>query len=113
MKIINQDKNTILAKDAALANTVFTRIVGLLGRSGLKEGEALVIRPCTSIHTFFMGFAIDIIFVDKNGRVIKLIYSMEPFKLTGIYFKASFAIELPQGIIQATSTKKGDRISVT
>lgn len=113
MKIINQDKNIALAKDAALANTVFTRIVGLLGRSGLKEGEALVIKPCTSIHTFFMRFPIDIIFVDKNGRAIKLISSMEPFKLTGIYFKASFAIELPQGIIQATSTKEGDRISVT
>jgi uncharacterized membrane protein (UPF0127 family) len=112
MKIINQAKNTVLAEKAVLADTVFKRIKGLLGRDDFGLGEALIIKPCNSIHTFFMRFSIDVLFVDNNNRIIKTIISLQPFRLTPIYFNAAFAIELPVGAIQASSTQAGDIISL-
>jgi len=110
MKIINKSKGTILAERAFQARSLLQRVIGLLNRKGLEEGEALIIHPCNSIHTFFMRFAIDVLFVDKESRVIKAIPSLEPFRLTRIYFKAKFVIELPTGAISSTSTCPGDLI---
>lgn len=112
MKIINQTKNTILAEDALKADNFFTRIKGLLGRRDLKKGEALILQPCDSIHTFFMKFPIDILFVDKTNRIIKVIPSLRPFRVTPIYFRANLAVELPEGTIQSTFTKEEDIILI-
>jgi len=112
MKIINKTKNTVLAKNAIVADTVFKRIKGLLGRKDFIEGEALIIKPCNSIHTFFMRFPIDVLFVDKHNQVIKLISSLIPARLTYIYFNSAFVIELPTGTAQSTFTSKGDTISI-
>lgn len=110
MRIINKTKNTILAEDVVVASTPFKRIKGLLGEKELKKNQALLIRPCNSIHTFFMRFPIDVLFVDKENRVIKAISYLEPFRLTYIYFNASFAIELPAGTIQPNFTQEGDTL---
>lgn len=112
MKIINKTKNTVLAQNTVVADTVFRRIKGLLGRKDFIKGEALVIKPCNSIHTFFMQFPIDVLFVDKHNQVIKVISSLKPFRLTYIYFDAAFVIELPVGTTQSTFTYKGDILSI-
>ncbi len=108
MKIINNSKHTILADDVVVADTVFKRIKGLLGRETLKEKEALIIRPGNSIHTFFMRFPIDVLFVGKNNRIIAAISSLKPFRLTNIYFGAKLVIELPAGTIPSSYTQPGD-----
>ena len=113
MQIINESKNTVLAEEAIVANTLSARLTGLLDRKELKVGHALVLMPCNSIHTFFMRFTIDVIFVDKHNRVIKTIPTLQPFRLTHLYFNSAFAIELPAGIIRATFTQEGDIISLT
>jgi len=110
MVIINKTKNTILAKDTLVAATLITRIKGLLGRNDFQQGEALIIKPCNSIHTFFMHFPIDVLFVDKDSRVIKALSCLIPFRLSKIYFNASLAIELPAGTIQSTLTSEGDTL---
>ena len=112
MKITNQTKSIILAEQAILAGTPFKRIKGLLGKKSLEKGQALILRPCTSIHTFFMGFALDVLFVNKDNRVVKAVSSIKPFRITGVYFSSSFAIELPAGTIQATGTSIGDTILI-
>lgn len=111
MKIVNATKNTVLADSTLIANTPTKRIIGLLGRKEFKPGEALFIKPCNSIHTFFMRFAIDVLFVDKHNRVIKAISFLKPFRITPIYFKAEFTIELPAARIHSTQTQEGDTIS--
>lgn len=111
MTLINKTKNTTLAKKVLIANTPFKRIKGLLGKSDFKQEEALIIKPCNSIHTFFMRFAIDVIFVDKQNRIVKTISNLEPWRLTGVYLSANFCIELPAGTIASTSTSKGDFLS--
>jgi len=111
MKIINKTKNTTVAEEAFLANTFSSRVKGLLGRKDFRPPEALIIQPCNSIHTFFMRFTIDVLFVDKNNKVIKSIPHLKPFRFTLIYFKASSAIELPAGTIETTSTQQDDILS--
>ncbi len=110
MRLINQTKNAILSEDLSVANTPFARIKGLLGKKSLGHGQALLIKPCNSIHTFFMNFPIDVIFIDKNNRVVKTISSLKPYRLSAIYFKAYSVIELPVGVIQSTDTHPGDTL---
>jgi uncharacterized membrane protein (UPF0127 family) len=110
MKIVNRTRNTILAQDIIVADAAFERMKGLLGRKDFRQGEALIIKPCNSIHTFFMHFPIDVLFVDKHSSVIKAISALAPFRLTSIYFNAAFVIELPVGTIQSSSTAKGDTL---
>ncbi|MDD4953384.1 MAG: DUF192 domain-containing protein [Candidatus Omnitrophica bacterium] len=108
MRLINKTKNTVLATEVKIAGTIFTRLKGLLGKKELPKGEALVIKSCNSIHTFFMRFPIDVLFVDKGNRVVEVISSLPTFRISAIYFKASFAIELPSGTITPASVSKGD-----
>lgn len=110
MKIINQTKNTVVAEDVIMADTPLKRIKGLLGRKEFKKGQAIILKPCNSIHTFFMHFPIDVLFIDKENRVIKAIPHLKPFRLTLVYFNSSFTIELPPDTISSTLTQAGDRL---
>lgn len=110
MKIFNKSKNTIIAENARLADTFKTRMKGLLGRRELPAGEALVITQCQSIHMFFMRFAIDAIFVDKQNRVVGLVEGIKPFRLSPVFFHAYCVIELKAGAIAATKTSFHDQL---
>jgi uncharacterized membrane protein (UPF0127 family) len=88
-----------------------TRNKGLLGRSSLEPGSAMILAPCSSVHTFFMKFPIDIVFASREGRVLKVRPRCGGWRLAiGV---GSFAvIELPQGALEATGTKVGDRLEI-
>jgi uncharacterized membrane protein (UPF0127 family) len=77
VRITNQTKNTLIAERAQLADTVVSRLVGLLNRVSLSQEEGLVITECRQIHMFFMRFAIDVIFVNKDNEV--LVRNIKPF----------------------------------
>ena len=85
---------------------------GLLGRSSLAEGEGLLITHCNSIHMFFMRFPIDVVFIDREGRVVGLLEKIRPWRLSPIFLAATKAIELPAGTIARTATLPGDRIEL-
>jgi hypothetical protein len=87
-------------------------MLGLLGRAEFKKGQALILKPCNSIHTFFMRFPIDILFMDKNNRVVKITTNLKAFRISGIYFNAHFAIELPAGTIEHSLTNINDIIEI-
>lgn len=112
MKIINKTKNTFLAGEVALADTPFKRIKGLLGRKEFRHGQALIIKPCNSIHTFFMRFSIDVLFLDNDNKVVATISCLKPFRFSPIYFNANLTVELPAGTIERTFTEKGDTIQL-
>lgn len=111
MEIINKTKNTVLANKVEVADSLCKRAIGLLNRRDFEKGQALIIKPCNSIHTFFMHFPIDALFLDKEGRVIKTIAHLKPWRPTGLYFSAQACIELPVGTIEASLTSEGDLIS--
>jgi uncharacterized protein len=79
------------------AESMFGRMVGLLGRSSLPRGQGLLISPCNQIHTFFMKFTIDVVFLDSSDRVVKLCQNLKPWRLTPIVWKAKAVLELGQG----------------
>ncbi|MCX5714888.1 MAG: DUF192 domain-containing protein [Candidatus Omnitrophica bacterium] len=110
MKIINLTKNTVLSENATIADTPLSRTKGLLGRKGLLPQEALVLKPCNSIHTLFMQFPIDVLFVDREFKVVAAIPALKPYRLSKIYFSASFAIEFSTGIIASSRTSFGDTL---
>lgn len=112
MEIINKTKNTLLAKDIVIANTPFKRLKGLLGKKEFREGQAIILKPCNSLHTFFLRFAIDVIFVDKHNKVIEAISCLKPFHLTRVYWLSVLAIELPVGIIQSSHTQEADLLAI-
>lgn len=95
-----------------MAETFFKRIRGLLARKEFGKGEALIIKPCNSIHTFFMRFSIDVLFVDKNNAVIEAISNLRPFRVTRTYFNVVYVVELPEGVVESSSTCVGDILSV-
>ena len=112
MRIYNKTQNTFLARHAKIADTSVSRMVGLLNRNSLPEGEALLITHCQSIHMCFMKFSIDAIFVDKNNRVVGLVEGIKPFQLSKIFWKASFVVEVPVGTIIKTKTVIGDQLEM-
>lgn len=112
LKIINQTKGTILAEKAEIADAPFERLKGLLGRTGLGEGEGMVITPCNSIHTFFMRFNIDVVFLDKHDKVVSMAKALPPARLFGALPKGKLVIELPSGTLNKTMTATGDQISM-
>jgi uncharacterized membrane protein (UPF0127 family) len=81
---------------ARLADSILTRGRGLLGRRGLASGEGLLIRPCSSVHTWFMRFAIDVVYLDGDGRVIKVVSNLKPWRFSGGR-GAKMALELQAG----------------
>jgi len=112
MRLINQTKNTVLAEDVFIADTPFKRIRGLLDRKVFLPGQAVILEPCNSVHTFFMRFPIDIIFVDKNYKVIQILSGFNPYKISHIYWHSSKVIELPAGSLNLTRTQVQDQLQL-
>ena len=112
MKALNLTTHTELACNLVKAENLFARMKGLLGRSSLPTGEALLLKPCNSIHTFGMRFAIDVIFLDRKNRVVAITKNMQPNRLTRLYLHAASVLELPAGTLEATSTAIGDEVEI-
>lgn len=102
----------VIADKAKIAEDFKSRSVGLLNRVSLEEGEALVIKPCNSIHTFFMKFPIDVVFLDKRGTVVKLVKSLLPWRLSACIPNGCMVIELMSGSLQKITIKHGDLIKI-
>ena len=97
-----------LAQDLRIARSPWAKGIGLLGRKSMAPGEGLYLAPCNSIHSLFMAFPFDAVFVDKNWRVVHLMPAMRPFRLSPIVWRSHGVIELPAGVIAATRTLTGD-----
>jgi uncharacterized protein len=109
-RIVNVDRGTVLAEWAEIARSFWTRGIGLMGRRGLPEGGGLVIDPCGSIQTWFMTFPIDVAFVARDGRVVRLAHAVPPWRLGPIARGARSVIELPAGTLERTGTVVDDRL---
>lgn len=84
----------------------------MLNRKSLDGGEALILEPSNCIHMFFMRFTIDVLFLDRYGKIVAALSSFRPWRLSRIYFPSFSVIELPAGIIEKTQTKVGDNIEI-
>lgn len=112
MKVYNSTQNNLIADEVEVADNFITRTFGLIPKSSLKSGEGLVIKPCCSIHTFFMRFAIDVLFVNKKNEIIALYENVKPWRSLPIHLASHYVIELPAGEITAKNIAKHDIISI-
>jgi uncharacterized membrane protein (UPF0127 family) len=93
-----------------IADRPLARMRGLLGRPGLESGEGLLLRPAASIHTFFMRFPIDVVFLDRKGTVLKVRRHVRPWRLAGCW-GAHATLELPAGEAQRRALHAGVRVA--
>ena len=101
----------MLADAADVADTSAKRRTGLLKHSQLNTGEGLWIAPCESVHTFFMKFPIDLVYLDRSKKVRKVRHAVPAWRLSGC-LTAHSVLELPAGVAQASGTQKGDQITI-
>ncbi len=111
LRVRNLTKNTLLADRADIADTSATRNKGLLKHTGLAEGEGLWIVPCEGVHSFFMKFAIDVVFINKKRVVTKVRPNMVKSRIA-LSIRAHSTIELPVGMIQKSQTAVGDQLEL-
>lgn len=111
MQIFNQTRNNVpIVSQGRLADTFWRRLRGLLGVKALKQGEGLILVGEKSIHTLFMNFPIDVLYVDKDFRVIRADDNMIPYRLGPFILQSAYVIEVPVGTITATATRVGDQL---
>lgn len=93
-----------------MADTFWLRLKGLMFKKSLDHIDGLLFES-KSLHTHFMRFNLDIIFLSKDFEVIKVIQAMKPWRMTSIYWKAKYAIELKSGVL-TTPLSVGDRMDL-
>ena len=112
LKVVNRSRGAVLATQLEVAGSGATRRKGLLGRNGLAPGEGLWIIPCESVHTFFMRFPIDLVYLDRENRIKKVRSAVGAWRMSAC-FSAHSVLELPAGTVLQTETQKGDTLELT
>lgn len=105
-------KSILVGEHIGLANTSLTRFFGLMGKRPLAPGSGILIRPSSGVHTMFMRFAIDVIGLDRQLRVVKLWPQLRPWRMTSINLRVHSVLELAPGQIEQCGIVVGDQMNV-
>lgn len=111
MVLVNATKKTVVSDRCHFANTVLKRMVGLLNRKVMAQGDGLLLDRCYGVHTFGMRFAIDVLFLDKDLHVIRAVKALAPYR-TCIVKRAVYVLELPSGSVDRSRSEPGDQIQI-
>ncbi|ROH85330.1 DUF192 domain-containing protein [Pseudomethylobacillus aquaticus] len=107
-QIQHQASGRLLVARLRRADNFFTRLAGLLGRKPLQPGDGLLITPCQQVHTHFMGYAIDVVFLDASLQVLAIDRAMRPWRISAYVRKAAHVLELPAHA--ASEVQIGDQL---
>jgi len=108
----NTTRGTVLAERVTVAESLLARTRGLLGTNALPAGHGLLIRPCRQVHSFFMRYALDLVFVDRQGQVVRTLAGFTPNWISPLVSRAAAVLELPAGTLTDTPTEVGDVVAV-
>jgi uncharacterized protein len=111
-KIRNHTKGTVVAARARIADSFVGRLVGLLGHTAVQSGGGMWLVPSNSVHTIGMLFAIDVVMLSENGRVVGFRERVRPFSIVWPIFRARSVLELPANTVSATRTEVGDQLQI-
>ncbi|HEU0072744.1 MAG TPA: DUF192 domain-containing protein [Dehalococcoidia bacterium] len=111
LKISNLRTGEPISTRVTIADNPWTRMKGLLGKRGLATDEGLIIRPCSSVHTYFMRFSLDVVFIDREWRVLKVVRDLQPFRFSGAR-GSRVVLELAAGALANADLLKGDRLLI-
>ena len=110
-RLVNERTGQVVAEHLISAFDSKTRRTGLLAHTTFPAGSAMIIAPTNAIHTFFMKFAIDVLFVTKDGLIVKTCTALRPWRIAAAW-RAFGVIELPTGSIAWSGLARGDRLVV-
>ena len=111
MRVTRAGDGAIVAKFCESAHTSMQRMKGLLGRTKLEAGAGLWILPCNSVHTWFMKFPIDVIFLDANKKIVRTEENLRPWRITRIVLKARSVLEIESGTVSRFGLIAGDQLN--
>ena len=100
MKVVLKKTNTTLSENVIIASSLYARIMGLMFKKNMNGNQSLLIEPCNSIHTCFMNFKIDVLFVSKKNEVVYVIENMDPWRFSSIHFRSKKVVEFPGGTLK-------------
>ena len=107
--VLTRPGGIVLCDRCEVADTIPTRMRGLLGRHGIEPGEGLLIKPTNSVHMLFMRFSIDVVFLDRELVVKKIVEALAPWRLAGCR-GARAALELSAGEATRRGVTVGERL---
>ena len=111
MTVRNATRHVELGGRVRVATSLVDRAIGLLSTRALGAGEGLYLTPCRSIHTFFMRYPIDVLFLDAHGEVLSE-GTIQPWRMSGWYAQSKGTLEFAAGTLRRTGTEVGDRIEM-
>ncbi|MDD4689641.1 MAG: DUF192 domain-containing protein [Eubacteriales bacterium] len=111
--IVAYNETNVIARDVIMADTFFGRLTGLMPKKTLVDGEGMILKPCKQVHTYFMGYSIDVIFLTEENRIIYLQSNMEPGRVSSYIKKANSVLEVPEGTINKWTLKVGDVLDIS
>jgi len=109
--MVNATRGAALGSRIRLADTWWSRLRGFLARPEPIIGDGILLSPCSKIHTFGMRFPLDILFLDRKGRVLAMYPEVRPWRMTPRIRNSAYALELPAGTIDHSGTQVGDRLT--
>jgi uncharacterized membrane protein (UPF0127 family) len=110
VRVVDRTRDEVIAESAELANNMWTRFWGLMGRRELAPGGGLVLKPGGGIHMMFMAMALDVIHVDKRDRVTHVLRGIKPWRFGPLFVGGKLAIEVPVGA--AANVNVGDVVEI-
>ncbi|MBS4197904.1 DUF192 domain-containing protein [Lederbergia citri] len=110
MTLVNVTLNQVISKNITQANSFFSRLKGLMFSK--KEKKSIWIKPCRSIHTFFMNYSIDVLYLDKENRIAAIDQDLKPGKLGTYYPGVESVVELPSGTVEKTRVSVGHEVKI-
>jgi uncharacterized protein len=109
--IVRRSDGVVVCERCEVPESAFGRMRGLLGRDGLEPGGGMLIDRAPSVHMFFMRFPIDVVFVDRDWRVVGVRRGLRPWRVAGAR-RAVAALELPAGAAAAAGVEEGDVLAL-
>ena len=113
VQMMNRTRGTLLGTRIGLADRWWLRMRGYLVRPRPVLGEGMLLVPCRAVHMFGVRFALDVLFLDRHGRVVETYPGLQPGGRTSVVREAAYALELPVGTVEVTGTREGDLLSWT
>jgi uncharacterized membrane protein (UPF0127 family) len=112
LRLVHPATGRVLAARLAKPRTAFGRGLGLMFRRSLSSGEGMWIAPCSGIHTFFMRFAIDVVFLDRGQRVVRAYEALGRWRMVPLVIGAHSVVELPAGALRGLELGRGEQLAV-
>ncbi|MBI5788658.1 MAG: DUF192 domain-containing protein [Candidatus Schekmanbacteria bacterium] len=106
----NTETERVIANQVFVADTFIKRLCGLLNQKRLHSNQGMLLTPCRAVHTCFLFYPIDLVFLDNENRVVEMVKALKPFRMAGCK-QAVSVLELPAGSVAISGIKPGERLS--